>query len=1019
MDIWKILKIKPTTDKKAIKKAYKELLKTTRPDDDQDAFMQLREAYEKALEYEEYEEDEEDLVPELSEAEIAQILRKREFDAKLNEWTKEAFNAVHDFSKARDAAFWKKFLNESIAYELNFFKACKERMRNICLEGSEVFLSDEVWKVIDEFFDFSVNAVVMAQCNNEDSIRNNNKKLQLNEMIDFEAFGNVENSDFQNFCSTYKLLIEKLPFYEEDEEPAKDYSDELMALDVEYLPFECIKLALNFKGYQDDEIAGRIEKLTDKYGDSDYIQLLLAEYYIYSKAVTKAKKLLQELYKRVPLKNYPFIYQMAVCCKKVSMYLESYMLIKQLTWLNPQSFMYDMAQELFEMAKSEYDNKLEKGEEISDYEHIAMSRLYIRTYSERKKTGIILDRVRDTGSWEYNVAAVLHLYNEYELDKAKACFEILDNYPKENLSSLDLLEYQEFKARYLLQYKKFGECIDKCNELLEEFPLSYTMLMLRSYADNNKAHSNAHGRDLEWLGNRMPQRPEAVLFLACASGLEDNYYGDACRLIESYKDICYAEYMFYKLRSMKRKNYAEYADSIISFCEFINNNEVTAPDYSGFNIVSLRTVYMDMAGTAGMLREIDSVKFKKFFVMLEDMKNSKFNKPEKYVNLSLLYFNCDMYNKLYSIIKDTDLKSIDNAAEYTNIIRYLISCYSSANRIDEIEKLVTEIDFSKIESKEGKRVVYNQLSFEFCNNNLFEKAEEYALKALEINNGKTSLYTALINVYNEWGKQELSKNEKCIEIIDEVLSVCGRVGDMSNIDNVNKYKALCYARLGRNDEAERAMADCFKYTKRELIKNEYYSDYSFLYECMGDYDKAYDYLMKYEQQNPDSNRNFGNKVAIKLKAGKFTDAAEIFIDNVEEYDKSFLIYAAHCYYLENLTHNMEFVREIYNTLPALMDKYKEAGIGYNYISMAEASYIVGDMESYAHYRELSEQAEWDNAREKNLNMTKLELWQMMYNGEFQKVQDIVNADDFYMIDDDIEFRTLQRELDKMARKGII
>ncbi len=50
MSIWEILGIEYTTDKEAIKKAYRAKLSVTNPEDDQEAFIQLRRAYEDAVE---------------------------------------------------------------------------------------------------------------------------------------------------------------------------------------------------------------------------------------------------------------------------------------------------------------------------------------------------------------------------------------------------------------------------------------------------------------------------------------------------------------------------------------------------------------------------------------------------------------------------------------------------------------------------------------------------------------------------------------------------------------------------------------------------------------------------------------------------------------------------------------------------------------------------------------------------------------------------------------------------------
>ena len=49
MDCWYILQIEPTSDERAIKRAYAKLLKTTRPDDDAEGYQRLREAFDEAL----------------------------------------------------------------------------------------------------------------------------------------------------------------------------------------------------------------------------------------------------------------------------------------------------------------------------------------------------------------------------------------------------------------------------------------------------------------------------------------------------------------------------------------------------------------------------------------------------------------------------------------------------------------------------------------------------------------------------------------------------------------------------------------------------------------------------------------------------------------------------------------------------------------------------------------------------------------------------------------------------------
>ena len=48
--VWKIREIEPTDDADAIRDAYRAKLVHTNPEDDQEGFMQLKEAYDRALE---------------------------------------------------------------------------------------------------------------------------------------------------------------------------------------------------------------------------------------------------------------------------------------------------------------------------------------------------------------------------------------------------------------------------------------------------------------------------------------------------------------------------------------------------------------------------------------------------------------------------------------------------------------------------------------------------------------------------------------------------------------------------------------------------------------------------------------------------------------------------------------------------------------------------------------------------------------------------------------------------------
>ncbi len=194
MDIWAILGIERTTDEREIKKAYRTKLKVTRPDDDEGTFMELRKAYECALEYAEeaayYDEDfrdDEDISEEYTEN--VEVIRE---ESLLDGWREELYSFINDIKKIRDGEAMRKFLNDSIACKLEYYEQCREIMNNICVRTSDIFLSNEVWKEIDRFFSFSVDDRIISRLSNRDELRSVNRKVKLNDKIDFNAFGTGE-----------------------------------------------------------------------------------------------------------------------------------------------------------------------------------------------------------------------------------------------------------------------------------------------------------------------------------------------------------------------------------------------------------------------------------------------------------------------------------------------------------------------------------------------------------------------------------------------------------------------------------------------------------------------------------------------------------------------------------------------------------------------------------------------------------------------------------------------------------
>ena len=97
--VWKILEIEPTSDEEAIRTAYRAKLVNTNPEDDQEGFMKLKEAYDTALELAKKEGGEEE--PEYSEV-ISRV------------------DAIYkDIEKRMDPACWKELFSDPVFTNLD------------------------------------------------------------------------------------------------------------------------------------------------------------------------------------------------------------------------------------------------------------------------------------------------------------------------------------------------------------------------------------------------------------------------------------------------------------------------------------------------------------------------------------------------------------------------------------------------------------------------------------------------------------------------------------------------------------------------------------------------------------------------------------------------------------------------------------------------------------------------------------------------------------------------------------
>lgn len=131
---WDILKIEPTADKKKITAAYRKLLAVTSPEDDQEAFMALRNAYEEALAYAEAHSENRVLTP-------------------VEIWERDLRELYDSFQRRNDISEWQKLFNEEVCASLDTRMRCEEVLLRFLSEN--YFITHDVWVYFDQQFSWS------------------------------------------------------------------------------------------------------------------------------------------------------------------------------------------------------------------------------------------------------------------------------------------------------------------------------------------------------------------------------------------------------------------------------------------------------------------------------------------------------------------------------------------------------------------------------------------------------------------------------------------------------------------------------------------------------------------------------------------------------------------------------------------------------------------------------------------------------------------------------------------------
>lgn len=512
--IWKILGIDKTKDEEAIKTAYRERLRYVNPEDDEEGFKELRRAYEEALEYANETENS------LHNVNNGEASAKKKTDVDL--WLERIDAIYSDVKDRKNEEKWNRVLHDPVCDDLDTELEASEKLMIYLM--SHAYMPQKIWQMVDKRFQYRENMQQLKEHFPENFLEYVKWQIEYPGFIDYELFDGETDDNVDEFIN--KLYEEKSAFEEEDMKTAKRLLEELDRFSLKH-PFTQVEWAryLMAKDTEEDRAKALeiMEELEFEFSDNPYIERIYAESLVKSGKYERALQIYETLLEASP-DNYTAALGKARCIflegkpeaakELVEDVLEERVQdtesLKLLDEIN-EYLVGQYEKHLEEQADREVTFKLgwcyyqkkefEKGialldqiEEGEDYDYINLRcRLYLaaedyeKAFPLAKKWTAMIEESVDDGSHEMqkrkNRLSLAHFSVGiclWEIVNKKSArdenvkqeeFGEADTYIKkaikEEVNQLVKLSYMEQLARFYLEEKRYGDCIEICNEIVE------------------------------------------------------------------------------------------------------------------------------------------------------------------------------------------------------------------------------------------------------------------------------------------------------------------------------------------------------------------------------------------------------------------------------------------------------------------------------------------------------------------------------------------------------------------------
>lgn len=258
--IFHILQIPETKDEDAIRKAYRECLKFTNPEDDAEGFKRLRQAYEEGIAF-----------ARKTDEEIKE--EKTEIDL----WIDRVDALYQALLQRADVKRWEDVLSDPVCEGLDTALEAREKLMVYLL--NHIRLPHVIWKLIDEKFELLEDMEDFKQRFPADFLNYVSYYIQNETFIPYAYFTyqglDEENMNGDGYIDSYLKIKHQIDDGETD--GCMEQLDELEAFEI-YHPYEDVERIRLYHKLGDARKGSRIaDRLLEEYPGDEYIRFYAGE----------------------------------------------------------------------------------------------------------------------------------------------------------------------------------------------------------------------------------------------------------------------------------------------------------------------------------------------------------------------------------------------------------------------------------------------------------------------------------------------------------------------------------------------------------------------------------------------------------------------------------------------------------------------------------------------------------------------------------------------------------------------